>query len=74
MTNVGNHVKCPQCDRKARVVWVSQDGKTIGIRCMGYHSHGENRPPPKTSPRYVPKAKRKYVTGMVFLVEASKKE
>jgi len=64
MTNVGDHVKCPQCAREAHVVWVSQDEKTIAIQCMGYHSHGEY----KTKPR------KKSVKGMTFLVEATKKE
>jgi hypothetical protein len=74
MTNVSDHVKCPRCGGEARVVWVSQDEKTMAIRCKGYHSHGENSPPPKTTSRYIPKPKKKYVKGMVFLIEASGKE
>ena len=64
MTNVGDHVKCPQCGREARVVWVSQDEKTMAIRCMGYHSHDD----------YKAKLRKKTVKGMVFLIEAAKKE
>ncbi|MCW4053905.1 MAG: hypothetical protein NWE84_03160 [Candidatus Bathyarchaeota archaeon] len=71
---MSDHVKCPQCGREARVVWVSQDEKTMAIRCKGNHSHSENSPPPKTTSRYIPKPKKKYVKGMVFLVEAARKE
>jgi hypothetical protein len=31
-------VKCPQCGRIARVIWISQDEKRAGIQCPGYHS------------------------------------
>lgn len=74
MTAVGDHVKCPQCGMEARVVWVSQDEKTMAVRCVGYHSHGENNPPPKTTSRYIPKPKRKYGKRMIFLTETTKKK
>ena len=48
MTNVGDHVNCPQCGREARVVWISQNEKTVAIKCMGYHSHGEKTPPQRS--------------------------
>jgi len=72
MTNVGDHVRCPQCGGKARVVWVSQDGKTVAIGCMRFHSYDEMRAR-KTSSYYKtkPKPKKK---GMVFLIEATKNE
>ena len=74
MTNVGDHVKCPQCGREARVVWISQNEKTVAIKCMGYHSHGEKTPSAKVTSRYKTEPKKKYVKGMVFLVEAARKE
>jgi len=74
MTNVGDHVRCPQCGGKACVVWVSQDGKTVAIRCMGYHSHGEKGPSTKVSSYYKTKTKKKSVKGMVFLIETTKNE
>ena len=74
MTNVGDHVKCPRCRRDSRVVWVSQDEKTVAVRCMGIHSHDENIPPPKATSRYTPKPKKKYGKRMVFLIEATKNE
>jgi len=73
MTNVGDHVKCPQCGGKASVVWVSQDGKTVAIRCMGYHNYGETGPSTKVSSYYKTKTKPKK-KGMVFLTEATKNE
>ena len=74
MTDVGDHVRCPQCGGKARVVWLSQDGKTVAIRCMGYHSHGEKGPSTKVSSHYKTVPKKKAVKGMIFLIEATKKE
>ncbi|MGD8505480.1 MAG: hypothetical protein PVF15_02310 [Candidatus Bathyarchaeota archaeon] len=74
MTNVGDHAKCPQCGREARVVWVSQDEKTMAVRCMGYHSHGEKSPSSKVTSRDKTEPKKKYVNGMIFLIEATKKE
>ncbi|MGD8506513.1 MAG: hypothetical protein PVF15_07620 [Candidatus Bathyarchaeota archaeon] len=74
MINVGDHAKCPQCGREARVVWVSQDEKTVAIRCMGYHSHVEKSPSSKVTSRYKTESKKKYVKGTIFLIEATKKE
>jgi len=74
MTNAGDHAKCPHCGKEARVVWVSPDGKTMAIRCMGYHSHDENGPPPKTTSRSIPKPRKKIGKGMVFLIEATGKQ
>ena len=73
MTNVGDHVRCPQCGGKACVVWVSQNGKTVAIRCMRSHSYDEKGSSTKISSYYKtkPKPKKK---GMVFLIEATKNE
>lgn len=67
MTKKGEYVKCPKCGGKARIVWISQDGKTAAIKCMGYHSHIQIGPPTKVSSYY--KTKTKTVKGMVFLIE-----
>ena len=70
MTRKGEYVKCPRCGGKARVVWVSQDGKTAAIRCMGYHSHSEVDPSTKGGSYHKPKPKPKpKKKGMVFLIE-----
>jgi len=74
MANVGDHVKCPHCEREARVVWVSQDEKTLAIRCMGYHSHDEMASSARANTRYKTGPKKKPKKGMVFLVEATKNE
>ena len=41
MPSVGDQTKCPQCDATARVVWLSQDKKTMGVQCPA--SHRETR-------------------------------
>ena len=38
IVNIGDQTKCPQCSRIGRVIWISQDGKQAGIRCMGHHN------------------------------------
>jgi hypothetical protein len=74
MTNVGDHVRCPKCGGKARVVWVSQDGKTVAIGCMRSHGRDEKGPSTRVSSYYKTKPKKKTVKGMVFLIEAAKNE
>jgi hypothetical protein len=56
MVTVGNQAQCPQCSRMGRIVWISQNGKTIGIQCSASHSldslpnsHGFARPPSKAN-------------------------
>jgi hypothetical protein len=55
---VGDQTECPECKRSSRIVWVSKDGKTAGIRCPASHSltnrpesrlGSVTRPQPKTS-------------------------
>jgi hypothetical protein len=62
IVTVGDHAKCPQCNRIGHVVWVSQDGQTAGIQCSAAHSQmsrsdsrlGSNaRPQSKTSKHMV---------------------
>jgi len=38
---VGEHLHCPKCGhRRAQIVWISEDGKTIGVKCpTSGHQH-----------------------------------
>ena len=38
---VGQHLHCPKCGhRRAQIVWISEDGKTIGVQCpTSGHQH-----------------------------------
>ena len=67
MAKIGEHVKCPECGRESRVVWVSQDGKLEAIKCARPHSQLSS------STKGIPdfKTKKKSVKGVVFLVEES---
>jgi hypothetical protein len=40
---VGDQMKCPECETMGRVVWLSQDKKTMGVQCPA--SHGESKKP-----------------------------
>jgi hypothetical protein len=33
----GDYVQCPQCTRRGRIVWVSENGKVMGIQCSASH-------------------------------------
>ena len=37
MVKVGDQRKCPECETIGCVVWVSQDKKTMGVRCRRSH-------------------------------------
>ena len=69
MTKAGDHVRCPQCGGDARVVWISQDGETVAIKCARYHS--QISPPPT---RFTSHAQSKTKKGMVFLIETTQKK
>jgi hypothetical protein len=58
MISVGDHAECPECHRMGHVVWVSEDGQTVGIQCPANHRLTSrpdsrfgtvNRPQSKTS-------------------------
>ena len=38
---VGEHHRCPTCgNRRAKIIWISEDGKTIGVQCpRSGHEH-----------------------------------
>jgi len=37
MIHIGDNAKCPQCTRMGRIVWISQNGDTMGIKCAASH-------------------------------------
>ena len=38
MVKIGNLAQCPQCAQMGHVVWVSQNGKVVGIQCSKSHN------------------------------------
>ncbi len=34
---VGDTHLCPECEGKGKVVWISDDGKTVAIKCSKIH-------------------------------------
>jgi hypothetical protein len=65
---VGDHTKCPRCDRIGRVVWISQDKKTAGIQCPATH-HQIDRPKSRFGPTVTNQSKQSKNT--VFLVDTA---
>ncbi len=62
--NIGDRMKCPECETLGRVVWVSQNGRTVGVRCGA--SHVEiSRTDSKYGPRVMPSTKTR--KNLVFL-------
>jgi len=66
MVQIGDNVRCPQCHEMGRVVWVSQDGKLVGVQCPGRHSQisrGHSKFGSNARPQTKPEK------NMVFLME-----
>ncbi len=62
---IGDEMKCPECETMAKVVWISQDKKTMGVKC--HASHREVcRPKSKFGATKVPSTKTK--RNIVFLM------
>lgn len=59
-------MKCPECGRVARVVWISPDGEGAGVRCIGSHSQ-LSRGPSRFGSSARPQTKSQ--VNMVFLVK-----
>ena len=66
--NIGDQAKCPECETMGRVVWVSQDKKTMGVRCSRSH-HETRRPESKFGAIVVSSMKTK--KNVVFLTPAT---
>ena len=66
MVNVGDHAKCPKCNRIGRVVWVSKDGASAGIQCPAIH-HLKSRPASRFGTVARPRSKN--IRNMVFITE-----
>ena len=69
---VGDSYRCPK-DHKAKIVWISEDKKTIAVKCRQRHfSKVAKVPNPSRSPisarRSRTKEKKVYVRNMVFLI------
>jgi hypothetical protein len=39
---VGDSRSCPECRGKGKVVWISEDGKTIAVKCSKTHRGKKN--------------------------------
>ena len=64
VVSVGDQMKCPECKTIGRVVWVSLDKKTMGVKC--HASHREvSRPQSKYGAWVVPSTKTR--KDVVFL-------
>jgi hypothetical protein len=43
MVEIGDWISCPKCGNYGRVVWVSKDGGTAGVRCSSRHRFTQRR-------------------------------
>ncbi len=65
--NIGDQAQCPECETIGRVVWVSQDRKTMGVQCR--RSHGANTTDSRFGATAVSSTKTK--KNVVFLTPAT---
>ncbi|MGA2387161.1 MAG: hypothetical protein ABSG33_11610 [Candidatus Bathyarchaeia archaeon] len=68
LVNVGDQRVCPECNTLGRVVWVSQDKKTMGVQCSRSHREAE-RSASKFGGTVVPSTKTRKNT--VFITAAA---
>jgi hypothetical protein len=61
---VGDQIKCPECETLGRVVWVSEDKKTMGVKCLASHRE-VGRPQAKYGARVIASTKTR--KNVVFL-------
>jgi hypothetical protein len=66
MVKIGENVRCPICHGMARVVWISKDVKTAGIKCSASHRQ-LSRSNSKLGSAARPQSK--WGKNMVFLVD-----
>ena len=64
LVSIGDLLKCPECETMGRVVWVSQDKKTMGVKCPASHREAV-RPESKFGGSKVPSTKNR--KNVVFL-------
>jgi hypothetical protein len=70
--NVGDVYKCPE-NHEAKIVWISENRKLIGVKCSHKHfskvtkvaDHTKSR---TSYGRYPSKEKKVFVRNMVFLI------
>ena len=61
---VGDQMKCPECKNIGRIVWISQDKQTVGVKCHGSHQE-KVRTQSKYGARVTPSTKSR--KNIVFL-------
>jgi hypothetical protein len=68
MLKINDHVKCPQCNARSRVIWVSQDGLRVAIHCERPHSQLVRGPSTFGSTERAPSKPQR---NLVFIVETA---
>ncbi len=43
MVKIGDLIACPRCGKKSKVVWISKNRGTAGVRCSSWHIFGPKR-------------------------------
>ena len=66
MVKLGDCVKCPECNGEGRIVWVSKDGESVGIRCPANHCQ-KSRPDSRLGS--LSRSRSKNVRNMVFITK-----
>ena len=69
---VGDSYRCPK-DHKAKIVWISEDKKSIAVKCPQRHISkvakvADHSKPPISIRRFRTRQRKVFVRNMVFLV------
>jgi hypothetical protein len=65
MVEIDDLIRCPKCGNYGRVVWVSKDRQTVGVRCSSRHRFTTRRNLISTSAN---KENIRFEKNLVFLV------
>ena len=66
MASIGDEISCPLCKGVAKIVWISKDSKTAGIKCPASHRQ-LSRPKSKLGSDSRPQAK--LGKNLVFMID-----
>jgi hypothetical protein len=66
MIRIGDDIRCPKCFGIARIVWISKNSKTVGIKCPSSHRQLVRS---KSLLGSVARPQSKWGKNMVFMVD-----
>lgn len=66
MVNVGDSINCPKCGKQSKIIWLSKNKQTAGIRCSSRHFFA---PKQKIVSAFTQKEVGRRARNIVFMVK-----